>query len=192
MGTERFEVYRGSCHCGLGQFIITHCSPNHPWAGANPGWYDISISCDNCRSKFELVEQRGYIVLVNKTDIKDKEVLLLEVRNRSKELMARSEVQKLIKKFKALLSVQRSIAACYRFLNENNFVSDSISTFRKNWGEVDDWVNTYIGVYDLEKLMVLLDERDPIISREINEIRSIYQNSEKPLPYVGDPIYKKI
>ena len=94
MGTERHEVFRRECYCGSGEIIIKHCMLDHPWVGMSHGWFEATISCENCRSKFELIERGSNYVMVNKSDIKAQSELCSELNRRCDDMMAWPEVQK--------------------------------------------------------------------------------------------------
>lgn len=190
MGTEQHEVYRGPCHCGSGQVVINHCMPDHPWVRVTSGWFETSISCESCQSKFELVEQNNNIVVVNKSDIKAKEELRSEWHKRGNNLMAWPDVQKLLKQFEALLNDQPSMAACHRLLKANNFLFETVGTFRKKWQGAEDWIKKNIRPSSLDKLMVLLNQNNQEISQEIMELNSLWEKIQEPFPIVGKPIFK--
>lgn len=189
MGTERHELFRRECYCGSGEIIINHCMLDHPWVGVSQGWFEATIYCENCRSKFEILEQGSNFVMVDKSDIKAQKELCSELNRRCDNMMAWPEVKELIKQFELILNNQRSVAACYRFINEYFRIIESISTFRKHWHSASDWIKRNLGVGKLETVMNLLNEHNEKISEELLEIDKLRMKCQQPLPIVGNPIY---
>ena len=53
---DRVIVYNKPCPCGVGQIVITECSPDHPYVRDSQIWYHGDLNCGNCVLKFKIDE----------------------------------------------------------------------------------------------------------------------------------------
>lgn len=188
-GTDRYEVFRGQCYCGSGEIIIKHCEPDHSYVRDSQGWFEATMSCENCRAKYELVEQEGNFVIVNKSDTMAQKELCSEWHKRCDNLMVWPEVQELLKELEIILNSQQSMAARYRLLRKYFMVLESIATFRKHWHSSLGWIKRNVRASNLDNVINLLNTNNEKISQELLELKKLQRKCHKPLPIVGNPIY---
>lgn len=187
MGTDRIEAYRGPCLCGSGEVVINFCTPDHPWPTQSK-WFETSVTCNSCRSEYDLVEQGNSFVFVDKADVENRKALWAEYSTRSDDLFSWPETKKLLKKLEALLDRQPSMAACHRLLSAHNFAYESYSTFRKKWNGASDWMRNNVRTGNLERILELLGKKEPKISKELAKLEALWEKHNAPLPIVGDPL----
>lgn len=187
MGTDHFEVHRGPCDCGAGEFIVDCCSPDYGFSHSE--WHETSITCRACKAKFSLVSQDDQIILIKNSEIKEREALRNQVAKLSQNLMKHPDVKHLLANLETLLSEQRSVAATYRLLSSANLVYSAIGTFRKEWSDPKSWVQRHVHARNLPRIMKLLNKRSDVVTTKIDEIEQLSRKIDAPFAKVGDPIY---
>ena len=190
MGTDRFEVFKGGCRCGNGEFIIEFCEPDHLYPTKSK-WYETKITCPKCNSKFSLVDQNGQFILVKNSEIQRREDDLSEWYKNKKAFLKSQKVKKVLKEFENFLSNQPSIAAIYRLLYSAGLVKIGQSTFTKNWSIPTKWIEVNIEPKDLLPVLKLLKRTDKEINSEIKDLKKQWDNTQRDLQPIGPPIYRK-
>jgi hypothetical protein len=187
MGTDREEVYRDRCLCGGGEVVIVFCSPDHPWPTKSK-WFETAISCANCGSTFDLIEQNNSFSFVEKSEVAKREALWKEHQHRSDNLLKLPETMEVLEEFKKLLETQPSVAARYRILAKHRLVHGTYGTFRKRWIDAEDWIKTHVRARSLTGVLEILGKSRPKIATEVEELKGLYERYSAPLPTVGKPL----
>jgi hypothetical protein len=182
-----FEAYRGPCACGAGEVTINVHTPDHPWLTNSRG-FKTSVTCDNCRAEYDLIEQDNQFVFVRKSDVKQQQALWSEYWQRSEELLKAAETRELLDDLGTFLDRQPSVAACHRLLRVHDLVYESYATFRKRWNGGGDWVRSHVHASDLDEVLDLLGKKDPTISNQLSEFEALLQQHKAPLVVVGKPL----
>lgn len=154
-----WEIYRGSCECGRGNFVVIASEPDHPWARASQRSWDTAIECEDCGRKY-VIEHRGRdFLVVLRSDFEQAQQALEAARNRKRNLMNRPEVQVTKQNLIDHLRGLPSKAEAYRQLNAAGFfLPGTQGTFSRHYRNADDWVRqNFHGIGDLIAALRLLD-----------------------------------
>ena len=190
MGTDRFLEYEGPCKCGKGSYKINSCTPDHGWPISNPFWYEAYIHCDNCKEKYNLIQQGRNFVLIELAELNERESHRKKAYDLANNLMKQEKTQLTLELLVSLLDSQPSMAAVHRKLRKFGLENSSIGTFRKFWSGGKDWVNRYISAYNIPKVLELLEKDDVEMLERIKQINDLHKEADKPLTPIGMPVYK--
>jgi hypothetical protein len=191
MGTERDEVFKSTCFCGKGSFSVVLCSPDHMWATSSQFSYELSIKCTDCNKTYDLVEQEGQAVIVERTEITKRVKIQEQWHLTNKEIMKRADVIEVLQNFVVFLESLGSIAAIHRFLSKSHLGLHSLGTFRKKWAGAKAWVSQNVRPSNLPTVMEALGKFNEAVSEEVEKSQKLWVDGfNTPLPIVGTPIYK--
>lgn len=190
MGTERSTEYEGKCVCGRGSYRVDDCSLDHGWPTSTPQWYETRIDCRHCNALYEIERRGKKFVLVERSKLKDREVLRHEAYVRGEALMASRSVQSALRAFESLLASQKSVAATCRLLKAARLTHYSEATFRNHWRNPAAWVKANIRADDLPRVFALLKVAPAELSQELSEIQSLAKAANVPIEPYGAPIYE--
>lgn len=192
MGTDRSQAYHGLCPCGSGEIEIDFCTPDHPWP-TKSNWFEPRMSCQACAAKYQFEEQNGQYGLVERREIKGREKRYEAYKSARAELLASPEASEIISRFVQLLDAQPSMAAAHRLLASKKLVYDSYGTFIKRWRGAESWVKDHIGLQaeSLLKFAELSGIENELISKAVSELKKLWLEYERPLPFHGGAILDK-
>ena len=190
MGTDRSLSYRGPCPCGSGEVEVEFCTPDHPWPTKSK-WFENNITCEKCEAKYAFVEQNNRYGLVDKREIREGKKRY-EAHNAAKaDLLGSPQAREVVSKFIILLDGQRSMAACHRLLSSHHLVYESYGTFIRRWKGAEAWVKSNINMHPehLVTLSEIIGVKDDYISATVSELKRLWGESQRPLPFHGDPLF---
>lgn len=190
MGTDRSLAYRGHCPCGLGEIEVEFCTPDHPWPTESK-WFEKKITCEKCEAKYAFEEQSNRYGLVDKREIREREKRREAYKSAQTDLLGSPQAKNVVSKFIILLDGQPSMAACHRLLSSHHLVRESYGTFIKRWNGAESWVKSVIDIH-AEHLFVLSEivgVRDEYISVAVSELKRLWDEFQRPLPFHGDPLF---
>ena len=188
MGIDRSQVYQGTCPCGAGEVNIEFCTPDHPWPTKST-WFDSMITCTECTKTYAVEEQDQHCGLVYKRDIIERKQWRESYEAAQNSLMTSSQTKEVLARLTALLDTQKSMAACHRFLSENQLVDKTYGTFIKQWKGASAWVKSNIRANDLEQVLAAVGAQDEYISKAVLELQRLWTEYRKPLPFHGEPFF---
>lgn len=189
MGTDRFLEYEGPCNCGKGSYKINNCTPDHSWPTSTPFWFEASIRCDNCKEKYNLIQQGRNFVLIERAELNERESHRKKAYDLANNFMKQEKTQLTLELLVSLLDSQPSMAAVHRQLSKFGLEHSSIGTFRKGWSGGKDWVNRYISAYKIPAVLELLEKDDVEMLERIKQINDLLEEADKPLTPIGKPVY---
>ena len=187
MSSDCTEAYRGPCICGSGEVVIEFCTPDHPWP-TKTKWFNHSVTCSRCRSEYHLIEQDSKFVFVRKSDVQEREALRDEYSRRCDDFLTWPETKEVLEQLETLLDDQPSIAACHRLLRSCKLTSESYSSFCRKWNGAAEWIENNVRVYNLGKVLELLDKHVSRIANEMVQLEKLREEQGESLPYIGEPL----
>lgn len=189
MGLDRYEIHRGPCRCGKGEFVVVETEPDHPFARASQRGWEMDITCTDCRGEYGLVIQGDYVIIVRQTDIAAARQRQGEWHEGSKALRQRDDVRAIAARLEGLLEACRSRAEAYRLLQRSGFFLGSQSTFGRHWKGASEWVKQNLhSPSDIADAMKVVGVDDPGIATEIARLKEL--GAEGLLPVVGEPLVR--
>lgn len=189
MGTERSEVQRTRCFCGQGEFIIERCEVDHPWPTATPLWYEGTVACASCRTRFQMQQRCGRFVLVEQSAVAERDRRLGEAARARCALLGRPEVQRLLEQAILVLERERSVAAVQRLLQRHHLDGYSYSAFNKQWSGAADWVRKHTSPRYLERLCALAGYPIPDLHEWLTHLAGVEEQANAEAPQCGEAIF---
>ena len=191
MGTERFEIYKGDCSCGKGNYIVKECSPDHPWAKPHQTWYERTITCPECQKKYSLEEINDKIYLVLNSEKTKREAINQKWHDQIKEIKNHFDSEGHLSALEAAINAMPSMAAIYRELDPLVNFHYTVSTFRKHFkaaSNLKKWIDWNIHYWSFPSILNWLGRKDPEMENLVREARQLWEDSKKPFPVIGPPI----
>ena len=183
MGTDRFQVYKGPCECGNGEYLANHCTPDHPYP-TNSQWWECEITCPRCAQIYKLEVRGRQLTEILISDVQEREGLQEQWYQAEKGVMERS--QHYLNKFAATLREQSSVAAIYRYLKATGIfplLLTTEQTFRRHWqgaGNAERWVNLNVRVEQIPSIIRFLGHEDRAIEAEVQAVENLYRMLTPP------------
>jgi hypothetical protein len=183
MGTDRDEWGEGSCPCGKGKIVITHCSPDHPWGGR--AWLEGAIECDDCRQGYALVRSEGVddirFRLVTQADCEERSSHWRAQQSKIAAIKKMPEVERIFAQAISALDQAQSVAAKYRLLSSVGLASGSEQKFRRRWQGSAEYVS-HQSVDALPNLMRMINvPADPLITEALADADAEKAKSRVPV-----------
>lgn len=132
MSTDDCSVVgRTPCPCGKGEIVVEHCTPDHPWARDNQGWYNNTLSCEECELQYEIFQkeksEKGRLVL--REQAKRVRDATEKWHQTLRKIEASPAFKRLSTQLDRTLGEQRSAAAAHRLLVQAKLTYDSIGQY---------------------------------------------------------------
>jgi len=191
MGTDRFEIYKGPCSCGEGEYIVEECCPDHPWTKPHQKWYDRTITCSACRNEYSLEKIDGEIYPVLNSEKRKREAIREKWHDMIKKIKERFESEGHLEALERKIDSMPSMAAIYRELNPLVHFHYGLSTFRKHFKvshTVKGWIEENIHHWHLKAVLKWLGREDPVLENLVREAKQLREDSQKNLPVIGPAI----
>lgn len=191
MGTERFEIYKGPCSCGKGEYIVDECCPDHPWAKPHQTWYDQTITCPECRNVYSLEKIDGKIYLVLNSEKRKREAISEKWHDKIKKIKERFESKGHLEALERKIDSMPSMAAIYRELDPVIHFHHSISTFRNHFkaaSNLREWIGWNIHYWSFLSILNWLGRQDSELEKLVDEANRLSNDSKEPLPVIEPAI----
>jgi len=125
---------------------------------------------------------------VRKSDVEKREARRDEYSKRCNDLLTWPETEKVLGQLETLLDDQPSIAACHRLLHKSALTSESYSSFCRKWNGADEWIEDNVHLYNLGKIIDLLDKHIPLLVDEMEQLEKLRKEQDEFIPYVGEHV----
>jgi hypothetical protein len=185
VGTDRVEVVRKPCPCGLGEIVIDSLTPDHGWLSGQWVDWDGRIDCDACRERYRMYaanpSERPRLALI--ADVRQKEHRFEEASSAEKAFMASAPVQALIDRLIKRIEQEPSLAAKYRVLKGLGHYY-TYGTFNRHWRGPAAWVNECIRSTSIPAVLKLLGEEDSALVDHAGRVAELWKLSEQPVPAI--------
>lgn len=136
-----YEIFRGPCECGAGEFVVIESEPDHPFAKASQRSWDTDITCAQCKRDFVLLHRRPQFLVVLKTEIEKARAAAAAKSKQQETFMASPKVAELKGQLIGRLASIRAKAAVFREVRDAGFFIMAPSTFVAKYSGAEAWVN---------------------------------------------------
>lgn len=189
MGTDRSQIYSGSCKCGIGTEEIEFCTPDHGWSVSVPQWYETAVACPKCVEEYKLQKLGKGFYRVSITETQAKEDQEKKAFETAKMIRKKAQEKGITQGLIDLLSKQPSIAAVYRILSHAGLEHYTLGTFRKHWSGSQSWVDQNCNSHNITQIMSLLGMEDHELTELNAQVESLLAEARKDPIQMGDPVY---
>ena len=183
--TDRQEVLRHACTCGRGEYVVEHCSPDHPWARGY--WYEADIICPECAAKYVLEVREKKVVRVAKTDVLARAKKETEWHAKLREIEEHADSQGHYDALARWLGSFRSVAAAFR-ATRGLMLTTSEGTFRKRFSPTKEWAKRTISYRELPAALKNVNRTDPVLEDLVKEAETLWNTSRRE-PAILEAIY---
>lgn len=190
MGIDRTGYIRQQCLCGKGEYVVNQTTDDHPYVRPDQFDWELLIECDDCSTKYEMINQDKQAVVVKKSDIKLRDQKQRKYSQRSEEFMESAEVKKHIRNFELFLGSRKTQAKMLDVAVEARIFRGVLGTFRKHLSErgLEKLVRQNVNLNNFPNVLKVLGVQDEKLEEKIKAIESLGDEADQPLDIIGEPL----
>lgn len=194
MGTDRNEILNKPCLCGNGRVTVFVCRPDHDYAHEGQKWHENKIECEDCASKYRIVESEKKLVLVKSEDVEQREAALkskqIELTSLETQLWENLEKQGVLDSVVDYLNSFKTATGAYRQLSSLHICRD-VDDFRKKFPKQNctkERVKRYFYFLALEKLLITMNAPNKLLTQYFVEDANLRSREVPVLHSIGEPV----
>lgn len=188
MGTDRDLIFEGSCSCGKGKYVVSLCTPDHPYAKDDQYSYELTITCEECSDRYALEVRGKKVYRILESELRNKKRIEKLWHHKSEQIMRHAEKKGYLEALKNKIDKMPSISKIYQALKPALNLYMTEGTFRKHFGDTEKWIRNNIYSSNMKEVMAFLKIEDDELSAMIREEKELWGLAEQPPPVLEPAI----